>query len=90
MSENSVNSTQGQSAGSPSVQFSGQSSSREHWLPRTVGILCAMALVLPTALSMPTLFEKCGETPWGPILFVVAVGAPQAVPLLISLLQARK
>lgn len=89
MSDSSVNNTPAPSGGSLSAPSSAPSESREHWLPRTAGILCATALVAPTALRLPELFAKCAETPWGAILFVVAVGAPAAVPRLISLIQAR-
>lgn len=88
MSENSSNDTSASSGGSPSAPPSSPSAPSEHWLPRSAAILTAGVLVFPTALSLPKLYEKCGESAWLPTLMIVAVGAPQAVAGLVKLIQA--
>jgi hypothetical protein len=87
MSEKSSENTPAPSAGPASASLSSLSAPPEHWLPRTAGILCATALVLPTALSLPELFKLPGSD-WEAVTFVAAVGTPLAVDRIIRLIQA--
>lgn len=81
--------TQAPSATDSSQPSAPSSSSREHWLPRSLAMLGAYSIAGRVAWSLPSLYQD-PAVPWTTkgiaTLFVVAVVAPRALKDAVSAL----